>query len=219
MAARPGVRKTVFLMILFIAGILYLTLGRLVQDRITPDQEDAPQLQELGVVVFPEPQTIDTFTLLDQAGERVAKPNLRGRWTIAFLGYTGCGEAACEDVFETLGKFAANVEATTDTQPRFWFVTVDPQRDNPATLRDYLQPYDFGVRGVTGKPQELQSFARSIKGAFSPAQEAGSAARVEFSGHLAIISPNAHLVAIAQQPFESRELAEAYRQLLVWYGD
>lgn len=220
MAAQAGVRKTVALLLVLVAVVLAITVGR---QFWLPDEDPqtaaAPVLQQLGVVVFPEPQPVEPFTLTDQTGAEVSREDLEGQWTLAFLGYTGCPEAICGQLFETLAQFAARIDATSAPIPAFWFATADPERDNADTLMRYLEPRPLDVRGLTGEREELLSFARSLKGSFSAA--AGDPLEddpeVEFSGHLGLIAPDASLVAIAQAPIDSERLANAYRQLVTWY--
>jgi protein SCO1/2 len=221
MAAGTGVRRTVTVLLVLIGAVLILTIGRqfwLVDGE--SEAADPPELQRFGVVVFPQPQPIEPFTLVDQRGNEVSREDLQGQWTIAFLGYSRCPEDVCRELFDTLSRFAASAAATTATTPTFWFVTVDPERDDPASLRQYLDPMELQVRGIAGERDQLQSLARSLKGSFNHVngQSAGEPA-IEFSGHLGLIAPDATLVAIAQAPVDSEKLANAYRQLVVWYRD
>lgn len=216
MAARSGVRKTVFVMMLFIVGVIYLTVGRVIQSESTPGGE-APKLQDLGMVVFPEPQPVATFSLVDQHGERVAKPDLRDQWTIAFLGYSGCERSACAETLDALGRLVENVSGTTGTRPQLWFVSVDPKRDTPEVLQQYIQQFDLEVRAVTGTREQLETLARSLKGAFNAKPSSTGEPAIEFSEHLGVISPDAQLLAIAQPPFDAQQLAQAYRRLVAWF--
>lgn len=216
MTRRSGVRKTVAVLLLLIGLVVYLTVVRLLPEQ--PDSQP-PDLQQLGVIVFPEPQPIETFSLVDHDGKRVGKPDLRGQWTLAFLSYSGCEGDSCSRLLQTLAAFAETAVSTTNTQPELWFITVDPEQDDPATLKEHIQPLAVEVRGITGKRTQLKALARSLKGAFSltPRDGAGKA-RIEYSSHFGLIGPNAQLLAIAQQPIDSRDLAEAYRQLVAWHG-
>lgn len=221
MSRKTGIRKTVGLLLLLVVVVLILTVSR--QFRTDDDESKAgppPELQQLGVIAFPEPQPIAPFTLTDHTGEEVDLTDLEGQWTLAFLGYTGCLDAECENLFALLAEFTGSAIAGTGTAPRFWYVTVDPEQDGAEVLERYLEPLELDIRGVTGERKQLESFVRSLKGSFASTDDDLSDGEpgIEFSDHLGIIAPDGKLVAIAQPPFDSQRLTDAYRRLVAWYG-
>ena len=80
------------------------------------------------------------FQLTDQAGQAVTEKNLKGRPTLIFFGFTHCPDVCPTSLFEisevlrALGKDADKVNA--------YFVSVDPERDTQAAMKDYLSSFD-----------------------------------------------------------------------------
>ncbi len=93
------------------------------------------------------------FQLTDQAGQIVTDANLKGRPTVIFFGFTHCPDICPTALFEmsevlrVMGKDADRVNA--------WFVSVDPERDTPALMNDYLSSFDPRLKGLTGSPEAV----------------------------------------------------------------
>lgn len=93
------------------------------------------------------------FQLTDQAGQIVTDANLKGRPTVIFFGFTHCPDICPTALFEmsevlrVMGKDADRVNA--------WFVSVDPERDTPAAMKDYLSSFDPRLKGLTGSPEAV----------------------------------------------------------------
>ena len=94
-----------------------------------------------------------SFQLTDQSGAVVTEQSLQGRPTLIFFGFTHCPDVCPTSLFEisevlrAMGKDADSVNA--------YFISVDPERDNPATMKDYLSSFDPHLKGLTGDPEVL----------------------------------------------------------------
>src|ERR1700748_1113754 len=104
-----------------------------------------------GVRGVPAPAAIGgPFQLTDQTGATVTEKSLQGRPTLIFFGFTHCPDICPTSLFEisevlrAMGKDADRVNA--------YFITVDPERDNATTMKDYLSSFDPHLKGLTGDP-------------------------------------------------------------------
>jgi protein SCO1/2 len=99
------------------------------------------------------------FQLTDQTGQTVTEKNLIGRPTLVFFGFTHCPDVCPTELFEmsevlrVMGSDADRVNA--------YFISVDPERDNAATMKDYLSSFDPRLKGLTGDPDAV---AKAISG-------------------------------------------------------
>ena len=104
------------------------------------------------------------FTLDDQFGRPFHLQSQAGKATLLFFGYTNCPDvcpttvADMKWVFHQLGERAEGLT--------FAFVTVDPARDTPQALRDYLSRFSPEFLGLTGDPAQLEQ-VRSEYGIFA----------------------------------------------------
>jgi protein SCO1/2 len=93
------------------------------------------------------------FQLTDQTGQTVTEKNLQGRPTLIFFGFTHCPDVCPVALFEisevlrVMGKDADRVNA--------YFISIDPERDNAAAVKDYLSSFDPHLRGLTGDPAAI----------------------------------------------------------------
>lgn len=101
------------------------------------------------------------FQLEDQNGKAVTDKDEKGRPFLVFFGYTHCPDICPTTLFElsevmkALGKDADRTGAL--------FITVDPERDTPAVLKDYLSNFDPHLRGLTGDPAAVNATLRAYR--------------------------------------------------------
>ena len=100
------------------------------------------------------------FALVDQDGHPVTQAILDGEPTLVFFGYTHCPDV-CPT---TLNDMSSMLTALgPDKKARGLFITVDPERDTPAVLKDYLSSFDSRIRALTGSPDAVASVEKAYK--------------------------------------------------------
>ena len=110
-----------------------------------------------GVQSVVPPEKAPSFNLTDQHGIPFSQDQLLGKWTIMFFGYTHCPDfcpttlTALNSAFHRLES--ENAQLATDTQ--VVFVSVDPFRDSPPVLADFIKHFNPRFIGVTGPPAQL----------------------------------------------------------------
>ena len=90
------------------------------------------------------------FQLTDQAGQAVTEQNLKGKPTLIFFGFTHCPDVCPTSLFEISEVLKAM--GTDADKVNAWFVSVDPERDTAAAMKDYLSSFDPHLKGLTGEP-------------------------------------------------------------------
>jgi protein SCO1 len=101
------------------------------------------------------------FALVDQDGNTVTERDLQGRPFLMFFGFTHCPDVCPTTLFEVsevlraLGSDADKVGAL--------FVTIDPERDTPDKLKDYLSSFDPHLRGLTGDPAAVTAMIKTFR--------------------------------------------------------
>jgi cytochrome oxidase Cu insertion factor (SCO1/SenC/PrrC family) len=102
------------------------------------------------------------FTLTDQAGKRVTEADFKGKVTLYYFGFTFCPDACptslllAQTALEELGKRA-------DGKVQVVLVSVDPERDTPAVLKEYVEQFGPQFIGLTGSADEVASAARNFR--------------------------------------------------------
>lgn len=129
------------------------------------------------------------FQLVDQDGNAVDQTLLNGKWSLVFFGFTYCPDY-CPT---TLGMLDATMRAlgarADDVQ--IIFVTVDPERDTPRALKDYLSSDGFpeGVIGLTGTPEQVRGAADAYRAAYQKVGE-GEAYTMNHSLTIYLMGPD-----------------------------
>ena len=147
--------------ILFAAAcaVIALALG-LITMVVVKGREQTAQVAETGTG---QPTVGGPFTLTNQDGQVVDQTILNGKWTLIFFGFTYCPDY-CPT---TLGVLNAVQERMGDKAKdlQIVFISIDPQRDTPRQLKDYLSSDGFpkGTIGLTGTPEQVAQAAKAYR--------------------------------------------------------
>ena len=110
-----------------------------------------------------QPAVGGPFQMVNQDGQAVDQTLLDGKWSLVFFGFTYCPDycpttlTALEATKQQMGDRAKDIQIV--------FVTVDPERDTPQALKDYLSSDGFprGVIGLTGTPAQIKTAADAYR--------------------------------------------------------
>ena len=148
-AARVGGRTAA------LAGVLAAVAATavLVAILLTPEQTGSrtPMLAEIG----------GPFTLTNQEGRVVTNADFRGRWVLLYFGYTHCPDVCPTTINTMVG--AIDALGPERAKIRALFITLDPERDTPAVLKDYTGAFQGEVLGLTGTPEQIASAAGAYR--------------------------------------------------------
>lgn len=108
------------------------------------------------------------FQLFDHNNDLISDRDLRGHPSLIFFGFTNCPDVCPTALREISDVLAALGE---DKNVRAYFVTVDPERDTAALLKDYISNFDKRIVGITGPKPAIDSmlklyrvYARKVPG-------------------------------------------------------
>jgi cytochrome oxidase Cu insertion factor (SCO1/SenC/PrrC family) len=105
------------------------------------------------------------FTLTDQTGRKVTEKDFLGKYLLVFFGYTYCPDI-CPTELQVMSAALDSLGPKADAiQPVF--ITVDPQRDTPEVLKQYIGNFHPRLVGLTGTPEEIASVAKTYRVFFS----------------------------------------------------
>ena len=97
------------------------------------------------------------FALTDSRGKRVALSEHRGKWVLLYFGFTTCPDVCPTDLLE-IGKAMRSLGQDADhVQPVF--VTLDPERDLPVVIGEYVASFHPRFVALTGRPDEIAAVA------------------------------------------------------------
>ena len=124
------------------------------------------------------------FSLTDQTGRKVTDKDFRGHYTLVFFGYTYCPDV-CPTELQVMSAALDSLGAKADNiQPIF--ISIDPQRDTPEILKQYVANFHPHLLGLTGTPEEIASVAKAYRVYFSKV-ESNSGPNTYLMDHSTII--------------------------------
>lgn len=134
------------------------------------------------------------FSLTDHNGNQVTEVDFLGRWQLVFFGFTHC-----PDVCPTTLAYVANVldhfgEEVEHVAPIF--ITVDPTRDTPEVMAEYVQAFHPKLVGLTGSEAEIVAAAQSFRAYYEKVEEetAPDGYLMAHGGHIYLMTPEGRFV-------------------------
>lgn len=133
-----------------------------------------------------------SFTLIDQEGHHVSDSDFRGKYMLVFFGFTSC-PSICPVGMATITQAMEKLEADGDAnriQPVF--ITVDPETDTPARIKEYLANFHPSIIGLTGTPEQIKAVENAYKvyAAKSVNKDMPSGYNVDHSGFIYLMDKN-----------------------------
>ena len=176
----------------------------------------ALQEQLLRTLVLPEDfKTVPEFSLLNGDSEPVNKALFDNQWSVVFFGFTHCPDVCpitltvMQDVVEQLKDF--NVP-----QPQTVFVTVDPKRDTPEVMKNYVSYFNSDFIGVTGELNEVLQLTRTlgIVAAFTVREDDPNEYDVDHTASMLLIDPQGRMRAKLTAPHSADTIVTDYVTIL-----
>ena len=153
------------------------------------------------------------FRLLDAAGKPRTLADFKGKAVVLFFGYTQCPDV-CPNTMgrlrETMRQLGPDAERV-----QVLFVTLDPERDTPALLAQYVPGFDARFLGLYGSPEQTAAAAKEFK-VFYQKQPGSTAGRytIDHSAGLFVFDPQGRLRLFVRDGEEPAKIAADLRQLL-----
>ncbi len=143
------------------------------------------------------------FRLIDQDGKVVTDQDMRGKPFLVFFGFTHCPDVCPTTLFE-MSEVLRNLGADADKLSAL-FITVDPERDTPAAIKDYLSSFDPHLRGLTGDAAALAAVAKEYRVYYKKVPLEGGDYTMDHTAIVYLMDKQGRFVA----PFSLKRSAEA----------
>lgn len=200
-------RNTIIILVIAVA----MGLGLLASQRYFGDSGAPPWPQTQAVSLFDPPRELPDFSLRQSDGTQLVPGELKGHWTLVFLGFTHCPDV-CPLTLTQMAQAQQQWESIPKAiRPRVLFVSVDPERDTPDRIGEYVQAFHSDTLAATADIPALEKFARSLSLVFAKAapEEGAPADRysVDHSATMAVLDPQGRMAGVLQPPFEPNAIA------------
>jgi protein SCO1/2 len=200
-----------------IAALLAVTVGVGAAWYLTRPAPTPPTPPEIGGYVLPQPRALPDVALVDDAGEPFAPAAFAGRWSLLYFGYTYCPDVCPLSLVELASVKKTLAESHPDVPLAVFLVSVDPARDTPARLREYVRYFDPEFRAVTGEPAEVERLATAVGSVFLiPPGQGADNYLVSHSSNVVVLDPEARLAAVITPPHDPAGIVADLRKILAF---
>jgi protein SCO1/2 len=195
-------QKTVFILVAVVALILGLTVNRVLSGRGAGDQS---ALIDAGIILLPQSRNLPDLKMTNQDGQPLQINAFKDRWTLLFFGYTYCPDI-CPTTLAQLRQLKSELPKETLSKLRVVLISVDPDRDTPQQLKQYLGYFDKEFVGLTATVPDIQKLANAVSIPFIPADTSKPGYTVDHSGNLALLGPDGTQRGFIRAPLNNQKL-------------
>jgi protein SCO1/2 len=213
-AVRNAIAGNRRLWVALAAGIAVLVVGVALWLLWRPDEKPQAHFVEVAdsAYILPKPDPVATFSLLTHDNTSFDNAALKGKWSFLFFGFTHCPDlcpttlAVFDQVHRMLGE---GPQGGDDVQ--FVFVSVDPERDTPPVLKEYVTYINLEFIGVTGNGADLAQLSDSLGVVY--AKVPGTTPEQYFMDHssaVLLINPEGQLRGVFAAPHVAQKIVAGF---------
>lgn len=162
------------------------------------------------------------FQLNHISGQTVGKEFFHDKWSVLFFGYTSCPDV-CPGALLTMRQFRDKLENSEhsglleDTQVTF--VSVDPERDTPEKMRDYLNYFNPTFQGMTGEKAQIDTLTQALGVIYARVENKHNPDNylVDHSASMFLVAPSGHLQALFSAPQDADRMVADYAAIRAFF--
>jgi protein SCO1/2 len=173
---------------------------------------------EIAGYVLETPGELPAVELVDEQGVTFRPADFSGSWSFLYFGYTYCPDVCPLTLVELAATKRQLAAEAFPERTAFYLISVDPRRDTPARLREYVAYFDAELRGLTGSAEALAALAQATETLFEVPQEpSGDNYLVSHSSNVVLLDPRGRMHAVFTPPHEPAALAADFVEVAARY--
>lgn len=193
--------------------LLFLLWGGLLALMLWWMYPEKPIPPELQGVLRPHPKYLQPFELVDQQNRPYTEARLRDRWSFVFFGYTYCPDI-CPTTLATLNSVTKKLksESIGMADQQVVFVSVDPRRDSPEVVAEYVKYFNPDYLGITGEKSAIDALTSQFNAGYVHEDETQPGQYlVSHTSSIFLVDPELRLVATFPPPHDPDTIVAQYR--------
>ena len=194
---QPGVRWTIAGVLLFMTIVVASFIHRVGEPRIMSFAETRAN----GLFLFDTPRDVGDFSLTDHRGLSFTQDDLTDHWTLIFFGFTHCPDI-CPTTMAELAELKSQLADTEASDARVVMLSVDPARDTPDRLAQYVPYFHPDFIGVTGDFADILSVAQRLNAPFRKVSEPDGGYQMEHSANVILMNPRGDYHGFFRAPLD-----------------
>jgi protein SCO1/2 len=176
-----------------------------------------PNLSDLQATHFREARALQPFELVDHTGKAFTKNALMGHWSFIFFGYTHCPDV-CPTTLSVLNSVATRLRDHADPV-RYIFISVDPERDTPDKMGQFVSYFNADFIGVTGTTEAISQLTQQLGVIAARVEDAANAENylVDHTASILLIDPDGRFHALFSPPLKAADIAADFIRIAQVY--
>ncbi|HEX5320307.1 MAG TPA: SCO family protein [Stellaceae bacterium] len=153
------------------------------------------------------------FTLVDQNGKTFTDANMKGKWELVFFGYTHCPDV-CPTTMNELSLAFEKLGAKARDRIGVVFISVDPERDTPQVLKEYVSSFSAPITALTGTSAQVAEAAKDYRVFYAKHPTKDGGYDMDHSALIYVMDPEGRFTATFAPDDPADKIAERLRKLL-----
>ena len=167
------------------------------------------------LLIYPKKNLLAEFSLIDQSNAQFSNNEFKGYWNLIFTGYTNCPDV-CPITLNQMTQLYHLMAQETRDRFQFIFLSVDPMRDTPEYLKQYLDHFHQDFVGISGEKSQIDVLIKSLGGIYSINKDEGEFYTVDHSGRIFIVGPNAERYGILDSSaIKAKDKSQLVKDLVI----
>ena len=165
-------------------------------------------------------RTLLEFELIDFDNNKLNNSYFSGKWSLLFFGYMHCPDV-CPQAMHTLSAALDHIEADAGKDSvQIFFVSVDPERDIPSKLKEYVSYFDKRFIGATAQQSRLEEFSGAIGASYAKSNNSNTPDYylMQHSAEIFVINPSVELYAMMPPPYSANQIADDIKVLFTTFS-
>jgi protein SCO1/2 len=211
MTARFKILLGLFAIVAFVLGLVLARLALAPRAVPVPATENA--------TILPTPRELPALDLVDQDGQALGPGFFRDRWTLVFFGFTHCPDV-CPTTLTVMAQARKQLaDLPEDKRPRVLLITVDPERDTPPRLKEYVRFFDASFGAATGTLAGVEQAAGAFAVPFAKVPLPGGGYTMDHGAGVYLVAPSGSIIAYSSPPLQPDVIARDYRTAVQYFEE
>lgn len=152
------------------------------------------------------------FTLVDGNGHTVTDQSFSGKWMLVYFGYTHCPDA-CPTALQDMANAIDMLDPVQRRNVAIVFITVDPERDTPAVMKDYVSNFAAPITALSGSAEQIAKAAREYR-VYYAKHPTDDGYEMDHSSVIYVMNPDGDFVANFTHETPPAQIAAKLRTLV-----
>ena len=166
--------------------------------------------EQTGLLATPSDKFGGPFSLTDQNDKHVTDKTWPGKYLLIYFGYTFCPDA-CPTELLTIGQAMDQLDAGKAGKIQPIFITIDPARDTPAKLADYVPSFHPRLEGLTGSDADIAQVAKEYKVYYQKSDATAQSTDyvMDHSSYVYLVAPDGKTIGIFSSDTTADDMAKS----------